>query len=56
MDTSSSIRNQFDVENPCGKFIKNKSILKGEPTWKLCHRFDVEISMWIRLSKSSKYR
>ena len=31
-------------------------ILKCEPTWKLWHRFNVEISTWNRLSKSTKYR
>ena len=56
MDTSSSIRNQFDVEIPRGKFVEITSILKDESTWKLWHRFDVGISTWIRLSKSTKYR
>ena len=52
MDTSSSIRHRFDVKIPPGKFVKITSILKGESTWKLWHRFDVDISTWIRLSKS----
>ena len=56
MDTSSSIRNQFDVEIPRGKFVEITSILKDESPWKLWHRFDVGISTWIRLSKSTKYR
>ena len=33
MDTSLSIRHQFDVELPRGKFVKISSILKGESTW-----------------------
>ena len=53
MDTSSSIRQRFDVEISHGKFVEMTSI---ESTWKLWHRFDVEISTWIRLSKSTKYR
>ena len=56
MDTSSSIRYRFDVEISRGTFVEITSILKGESTWKLWHRFDVDISMWIRLSKSTKYR
>ena len=56
MDTSSSIRHRFYVEIPRGKFVEISSILKGESTWKLWHRFDVEISTSIRLSKSTKYR
>ena len=56
MDISSSICHRFDVEIPRGKFIETTSILKGESTWKLWHRFDMEISTWIRLSKSTKYR
>ena len=56
MDSSSSIRHRFDVEIPRGKFVEITSILKGESTWKLWHRFDVDISTWIRLSKSTKYR
>ena len=54
--TSSSIRHRFDVEIPRGKFMEITSILKGESTCKLWHRFDVDISTWIRLSKSTKYR
>ena len=54
--TSSSIRHRLDVEIPRGKFVEITSILKGESTWKLWHRFDVDISTWIRLSKSTKYR
>ena len=56
MDTPSSIRHRFDVEIPRGKFLEVTSILKGESTWKIWHRFDVDISTWIRLSKSTKYR
>ena len=56
MDTPSSIRHRFDVEIPRGKFVKFTLILEGESTWRLWHRFDVEISTWIRLSKSTKYR
>ena len=56
METSSSIRHRFEVEIPRGKFIEITSILKGESTWKLWHRLDVEISTWIRLSKSTKYQ
>ena len=56
MDTDSSIRHLFNVEIPRGKFVQISSILKRESTWKLWHRFDVEISTWIRLSKSTKYR
>ena len=43
-----SICHWFNVEIPL--------ILKGESTWKLWHRFDIEISTWIGLSKSTKYR
>ena len=35
MDTSSSIRNRFDVEIPRKKLAENSSILKNESTWKL---------------------
>ena len=56
MDTSSSIRHLFEVEIPRGKFVEISSILKGESVWKLWHRFNVKISTWIRLSKSTKYR
>ena len=56
MDTSSSIPHRFDVEIRRGKFAEITSILKGEFTWKLWHWFNVDISMWIRLSKSTKYR
>ena len=55
MDTSSSIRHQFDIEILRGKFVKITSILKDESTCKLWHRFDVEVSTWIPLSKSMKY-
>ena len=55
MDTSSSIRHRFDIEILRGKFVKITSILKGESTCKLWHRFDVEVSTWIPLSKSMKY-
>ena len=50
------ILRRFDVEIPRGKFAEITSILKGESTWKLWHQFDVDISTWIRLSKSTKYR
>ena len=53
MDTSSSICHRFDVDIPRGKLHR---FLKGESTWKLWHRFDVEISAWIRLSRSAKCR
>ena len=56
MDKSSSIRHRFDFETPRGKFVEISLILKGESTRKSLHRFDVEISTWIRLSKSKKYR
>ena len=55
MDTYSWIRHRFDIEIPRGKFVEITSILKGESTWKLWHRFDVDTSTWIRLSKSTKY-
>ena len=55
MDTSSSIRHRFEVEIPRGKFVEITSFLKDESTRKLWHRFDVDISKWIRLSKSTKY-
>ena len=55
MDTSSSICYQFEVKIPRGKFVEVTSILKGESTWKLWYRFDLEISTWIWLSKSTKY-
>ena len=56
MDTSPSIRHQFDVEISRGTFVEISLILKDESTWKLWHCFYVEISTWIRLSKSTKYR
>ena len=56
MNTCSSIRHWFDVEISPEKFVEITSILKGKSTWKLWHRFDVDISTWIRLSKSTKYR
>ena len=56
MDTSPSIGHWFDVKIPPGKFVEIKSILKGESTWKLWHRFDVDILMWIQFSKSTKYQ
>ena len=55
MDTSSSIRHRFHIEIPRGKFVDISSILKGKSTWKLWHRFNMENSTWIRLSKSIKY-
>ena len=55
MDTSSSIRHQFNVEIRRGKLVEISSILKGESKWRLWCRFDVEIPTWIRLSKSTKY-
>ena len=55
MDRSSSIRYWFDVEIPWGKFVKISSILNCESAWKLWHRFEVKISMWIWLSKLTKY-
>ena len=42
MDTFSWIRHRFEVEIPRGKFIKISSILKGESTWKLLHRFFID--------------
>ena len=56
MDTSLLIRHRFDVEIPRGKFVEITLILKGESTWKLWHRFNVDISTWNQLSKSTKYR
>ena len=56
MDTSSSIWHLFNVEIPLGKFVEILSILIGESTWKLWHRFDVQISTWIQPSISTKYR
>ena len=56
MDTSSWNRHRFDIEIPRGKLVEIISILKDESTWKLWHRFDVEISTWIPFSKSTKYR
>ena len=50
------IRHRFDVEIPSGKFVEISSIWKGESTWKSWHRCDMEISTWIWLSKSTKYR
>ena len=44
MSTSSSIRDQSDVEIPRGKFVEITSILKDESTWKLWHRFEVIVS------------
>ena len=52
--TSSSIRHRFDVEIPRGKFVEITSILKGESTWKLWHRFDVDSTFKIdEISMSS---
>ena len=56
MDTWSLICHRFDAKIPRGKFVKMTKILKGKSTWKLWHQFDVEISTWIWLSKSTKYR
>ena len=42
MDISSSIRHQFNVKIPGGKFVEITFILKGESTWKLWHQ-----STWI---------
>ena len=56
MDTSSPIRHRFTVEIPRGKFVEISSIFKGESMWKLWHWSNVEISTWIRISKSMKYR
>ena len=54
MDTSSSIRHRFDAEIPRGKFVEITSILKGESTWKLWHRFDVDSTFKIdEISMSS---
>ena len=54
MDTSSSICHRFDVEIPRGKFVEITSILKGESTWKLWHRFDVDSTFKIdEISMSS---
>ena len=44
MDTSLSIRHQFDVEIPRGKFVKISLILKDKSTWKLWHWFDVGLT------------
>ena len=46
-----SIRRRNSTWKVRGNYID----LKGESTWKLWHRFDVDISTWIRLSKSTKY-
>ena len=56
MNTSSWICHEFDVEIPRGRLEEITLILKGKWMWKLWHRFDVDISTWIRLSKSTKYR
>ena len=56
MDISSLIRHQFDVEISRGELVEILSILKGESTWELWHQFDVETSMWIQNSKSTKYQ
>ena len=54
MDTYSSIRHRFDVEIPLGKLVEITSILKGESTWKLWHRFDVDLTFKIdEISMSS---
>ena len=42
MGTSSSIRHQFDVKIPRGKFVELTSILKGKSMWKLWHQFNVD--------------
>ena len=46
----------FDVEIPRRKFVEISLILKAESTWKLWHRVCVEVSTWIRISKSTKHR
>ena len=56
MGTSLPMCHRFDIEIQRGKFVEITSILKGESTWKLWHRFDVDILTWIWLSKSTKYR
>ena len=56
VDTMREIYHRFNVKIPHGKFVEISSILKGESTWKLWHRFDMEVSTWTRLSKSAKYR
>ena len=54
MYTSSSIRHRFDVKVPSGKFVEITSILKGESTWNLLHRFDVDSAFKIdEISMSS---
>ena len=55
VDTMREIYHRFNVKIPHGKFVEISSILKGESTWKLWHRFDVESSTWTRLSKWTKY-
>ena len=55
METSLSIFQQFGVEIPRGKFVDIASILKGKSTWKVGHPFNVEILMWIWLSKLTEY-
>ena len=42
MDTSLLIRHWFDAEILRGNFVDISSILKGESTWKLWHRFEAE--------------
>ena len=56
MDTSLSICFQFDIKIPRRKFVNISSIMKSESTLKGWHRFDVDNSTSIRLSKSMKYR
>ena len=56
MGTSLSIGHRFGVEIPRGKFVEISLILKNESKWRLWHQLDVEISTWIRLSKSTKYQ
>ena len=53
--TNNDRRTIKNVEIPRGMFVEISSILKGKSTWKKLHRFDVEVSTWIRLSKSMKY-
>ena len=55
-DTSSSIHHRFDIEILRRKCVDISANFKRQTTWKRWHRFNVDNSTSIQLSKSMKYR
>ena len=52
--TNNDRRTIKNVEIPRGMFVEISSILKGESTWKILHRFDVDSTFKIdEISMSS---